>query len=194
MDQAQVRALLAGERPRLQRLLQADTGRPQAAELGDEVDDADRRDAEQTGMAVDQLLRARWAALERAEARLATGSYGRSVRSGQGSPTSGWRPSPLPSRPWTRRPPASRPSGRSPRQWSAPPMARTTPAATPTGWSAARLGPSREPFQVLQDPAVQDNPLVEDDETTFDEPPPEHDPALPDDFVEDDTGRIQPLP
>jgi hypothetical protein len=41
---------------------------------------------------------------------------------------------------------------------------------------------------------VQDNPLAEDDETTFDEPPPEHDPALPDDFVEDDTGRIQPLP
>jgi len=41
---------------------------------------------------------------------------------------------------------------------------------------------------------VQDNPLVEDDETTFDEPPPEHDPVLPDDIVEDDTGRIQPLP
>ena len=34
-------------------------------------------------MAVDQLLRARWAALQRAEARLAAGSYGRSVRSGQ---------------------------------------------------------------------------------------------------------------
>jgi hypothetical protein len=41
---------------------------------------------------------------------------------------------------------------------------------------------------------VQDNLLVEDDETTFDEPPPEHDPVLPDDIVEDDTGRIQPLP
>ena len=59
---------------------------------------------------------------------------------------------------------------------------------------AARLGPSREPFQVLQDPAVQDNPLVEDDETTFDEPPPERDPAMPDGIAEDDTGRIQPLP
>jgi hypothetical protein len=59
---------------------------------------------------------------------------------------------------------------------------------------AARLGPSREPFQVLQDPAVQDNPLVEDDETTFDEPPPELDPAMPDGIAEDDTGRIQPLP
>ena len=83
MDQAQARALLASERARLQRLLQAETREPQAAELGDEVDDADRRNAEQTGMAVDQFLRARWAALVRAEARLAAGSYGRSVRSGQ---------------------------------------------------------------------------------------------------------------
>jgi DnaK suppressor protein len=86
MDQAQARALLAAERTRLQRLLQAETIRPHAAELGDEVDDADRRNAEQTGMAVDQLLRARSAALRRAEARLAAGSYGRSVRSGQAIP------------------------------------------------------------------------------------------------------------
>jgi DnaK suppressor protein len=86
MDQAQARALLAGERARLQRLLEAATSNPQAAELGDEVDDADRRDAEQTGRAVEELLRARWAALERAEARLAAGSYGRSVVSGQPIP------------------------------------------------------------------------------------------------------------
>jgi hypothetical protein len=37
-------------------------------------------------MAVDRFLRARWAALGRAEARLAAGSYGRSVRSGQPIP------------------------------------------------------------------------------------------------------------
>jgi hypothetical protein len=74
MDQAQARALLAAERTRLQRLLQAETIRPQAAELGDEVDDADRRNAEQTGMAVDQLLRARWAALRRAEALAGPGA------------------------------------------------------------------------------------------------------------------------
>jgi RNA polymerase-binding transcription factor len=86
VDQDQARALLAGERARLQRLLQAETGDPQAAELGDEVDDADRRNAEETGMAIDQLLQARWAALQRAEARLAAGSYGRSVRSGQPIP------------------------------------------------------------------------------------------------------------
>src|SRR4029453_6746228 len=86
MDQAQARALLAGERARLQRLLQAEEGEPQADELGDEVDDADRRNAEETGTAVDHLLRARWAALRRAEARLAAGSYGRSVRSGEAIP------------------------------------------------------------------------------------------------------------
>jgi hypothetical protein len=56
----------------------------------------------------------------------------------------------------------------------------------------ARLGPSREPFQVLNDPAVQDDQLVEDDETTFDEPPPERDPAMPNGVAEDDTGRILP--
>jgi hypothetical protein len=63
MDQARARALLAGERDRLEQLLQDAAGEPPAAELGDEVDDADRRNAEETGLAVDQLLRARWAAL-----------------------------------------------------------------------------------------------------------------------------------
>ena len=86
MDQAQARALLDGERARLQRLLAAGSGEPEPADLGDEVDEADRRDAEHTGRAVDQLLRARWAALQRAEARLAAGSYGRSVRSGRPIP------------------------------------------------------------------------------------------------------------
>ena len=86
MDQAHGRALLAGERARLERLLRAEAGEPQAADLGDEVDDADRRDASETGTAIDQLLRTRWAALQRAEARLAAGSYGRSVRSGRPIP------------------------------------------------------------------------------------------------------------
>jgi DnaK suppressor protein len=86
MDQTRARALLAGERARLQRLLQGATGNPPTAELGDEVDDADRRNAEETGRAVDQLLGAQWAALQRAEARLAAGRYGRSVHSGQPIP------------------------------------------------------------------------------------------------------------
>jgi RNA polymerase-binding transcription factor DksA len=83
MDQAHARALLAGERARLERLLAAESQEPDAADLGDEVDDADRRDDRQTGRAVDELLGTRWAALERAAARLAAGSYGRSVRSGR---------------------------------------------------------------------------------------------------------------
>ena len=92
MDQARARALLAGERARLQRLLQAETGNPEPAELGDEVDDADRRNAEQTDRAVDQLLQARWAALQRAEARLQpAATAGRSAAASR-SPTSGWRP------------------------------------------------------------------------------------------------------
>jgi DnaK suppressor protein len=81
----QARALLAAERARLEQLLQAETGDPQA-DVSDEVDDADSRNAEQTGTAIDQLLRQRWAALQRAEARLVAGSYGRSVRSGQPIP------------------------------------------------------------------------------------------------------------
>jgi DnaK suppressor protein len=86
MDQDHARALVAGERARLERLLAAEPGGPPPADLGDEVDDADRRDAAETGTAVDELLRARWAALERAEARLAAGTYGRSVRSGRPIP------------------------------------------------------------------------------------------------------------
>ncbi|HEY4729030.1 MAG TPA: hypothetical protein VIJ32_12680 [Actinomycetes bacterium] len=53
MDQTRARALLAAERVQLKRLLPAETGEPQAADVGDEVDDADRRNAEQTGTAVD---------------------------------------------------------------------------------------------------------------------------------------------
>ena len=97
MDQTRARALLAAERVQLKRLLQAETGEPQAADVGDEVDDADRRNAEQTGTAVDQLLQARWAALARAEARLAAGSYGRRCTAAGRSPTSGWRPTRWPS-------------------------------------------------------------------------------------------------
>jgi DnaK suppressor protein len=86
MDQTHARALLAGERARLERLLAAGSATADPSDLGDEVDDANRRDAEQTGTALDQLVRAQWAALERAEARLAAGSYGRSVRSGRPIP------------------------------------------------------------------------------------------------------------
>jgi DnaK suppressor protein len=86
MDQARARELLAGERARLGRLLAAESGGLDEPDLGDEVDNADRREAGETGAAVSGLLGERWAALERAEARLGAGGYGRSVRSGRPIP------------------------------------------------------------------------------------------------------------
>jgi DnaK suppressor protein len=85
MDKRRARALLAQERARLERLLQAE---PESTpdELGDTVDDADRRVAGAERRAVVTLARTRLAALERAEARLAAGTYGRSVRSGRRIP------------------------------------------------------------------------------------------------------------
>jgi hypothetical protein len=97
MDQARARALLASERARLERLLRAEAGEPQAADLGDEVDDADRRDASQTGTAIDQLLCARWAAWSGPRRGLPpAATAGRSEAAGR-SPTSGWRPTRWPS-------------------------------------------------------------------------------------------------
>jgi DnaK suppressor protein len=158
MDQAQARALLAAERARLQRLLQAETGQPQPAELGDDVDDADRRNAEQTGTAIDQLLRARWAALERAEARLAAGTYGRSVHSGQ----------PIPDE-----------------RLEADPLAELTLQEATTaehstlevGHDAVGLGSAGHPFAVLADADItpQEQQAAEEDD---DEPAPEPSPGI----------------
>ena len=153
MDQAQARALLAGERARLQRLLQAATGEPQAAELGDEVDDADRRNAEETGMAVDQFLHARWAALQRAEARLAAGSYGRSVASGQRIPDERLEADPL-------------------AELTVEEAAAAEREAFEGGHDAVGLASARHPFEVLadQDITPEEEQASEEDD---DEPAPE---------------------
>lgn len=153
MDQTQARALLAGERARLQRLLQAETGEPEAADLGDEVDDADRRNAEQTGMAVDQLLQARWAALERAEARLAAGTYGRSVRSGQPIPDERLEVDPL-------------------AELTVDEAAATEREALEVGHDAVGLVSAGHPFEVLAEPDItpEEEQAAEEDD---DEPPPE---------------------
>jgi RNA polymerase-binding transcription factor len=163
MEQAQARALLAGERARLQRLLQAETGEPSAAELGDEVDDADRRNAEETGMAVDQLLRARWAALGRAEARLAAGSYGRSVHSGQVIPDERLGADPL-------------------AELTVEEAAAAEPGPLEEGDEAAGLVSVGHPFEVLADPDItpaEERAAEEDD----DEPAPEPDLSI---YVERD--------
>jgi DnaK suppressor protein len=159
MDQAQARALLAGERARLQRLLQADTGRPQAAELGDEVDDADRRNADQTGMAVDQLLRARWAALQRAEARLAAGSYGRSVRSGQAIPDERLEADPL-------------------AELTAEEAAAAERSTLEEDDGAAGLVSAGHPFEVLADAGITPEEEQAGEEDDDDEPPPAPSPGI----------------
>ena len=97
MDQAHARALLTGERARLERLLAAGSGGPDGAEVGDEVDDADRRDATPTDTAVRRLLRARWAALERPRHGLPPAATAAQSAAAGRSPTSGWRPTRWPS-------------------------------------------------------------------------------------------------
>ena len=87
MDEARARDLLAAERVRVAGLLQdltvaADEDRDAAAGTGDIADPAQPLTDEQNAEAVAEGLRERLDALDRAEARLAAGTYGRSVRSG----------------------------------------------------------------------------------------------------------------
>jgi DnaK suppressor protein len=199
MDEERARALLGEERQRLERLLasvDADHDRVAPADevAEDLVDGADRRTSEETDEAVARQLDQRMQALQRAEGRLAGGTYGRSVLSGRPIPDERLEAFPLAE--LTVDEEAARERAERPFAEAVERAAdgEDHPGRDPGRLEPARLGPSREPFQVLQDPAVQDNPLVEDDDTTFDEPPPEHDPALPDAVTEDDTGRIRPLP
>jgi DnaK suppressor protein len=191
MDEQQARALLEEERRRLERLqasVAADrervAGAPEGAE--DLVDEANRRVGEETDEAVARQLGNRLRALERAEARLAAGSYGRSVLSGRPIPDERLEAFPLAeltvdeeaARERVERPLAEGVERAADGEDGATLDGEDRAGRDPDRLDAARLGPSREPFQVLQDPAVQDNQLVEDDETTFDEPPPELDPGI----------------
>ena len=159
MDQAKARALLADERARLQRLLQAETGEPQPAELGDEVDDADRRNAEETELAVDQLLGARWAALARAEARLAAGSYGRSVASGQPIPDERLEADPL-------------------AELTVQEAAAAERGTLEEGDDAVGLVSAGHPFEVLADAGITPEEEQASEEDDNDEPPPEPSPGI----------------
>ena len=207
MDEKRARALLTEERQRLERLLRsvdADHDRVAPADQGAEdlVDGADRRILEETDEAVARQLTSRLAALERAEGRLAAGTYGRSVLSGRPIPDERLEAFPLAELTVDEEAAqerADRPFVAAVERAADGEDGATLDAEDRSGGpldalDAARFGPSREPFQVLDDPAAQDNQLVEDDETTFDELPPEGDPAMPDGIAEDDTGRIQPLP
>jgi DnaK suppressor protein len=91
MDDERARTRLQAERARVEGLL-ADTtaagsdDRAAANDGGDMADPAERLTAEEVDDAVVGGLRDRLEALERAERRLAEGTYGRSVRSGQPIP------------------------------------------------------------------------------------------------------------
>jgi DnaK suppressor protein len=87
MDEARARQLLAEERARVEGLLRdlteaGEEDRATTRETGDIADPAQPLTDEQTADAIAAGLRERLAAIERAEARVAAGTYGRSVRSG----------------------------------------------------------------------------------------------------------------
>jgi DnaK suppressor protein len=191
MDEQRARALLEEERRRLERLrasVAADRDRVTGVREGaeDEVDEATRRVGEETDEAVARQLGNRLRALERAEARLAAGTYGRSVLSGRPIPEERLEAFPLAeltvdeeaARERVERPYAEAVERAADGEDGATLDGEDRAGRDPDRLEAARLGPSREPFQVLEDPAAQDNQLSEDDETTFDEPPPELDPGI----------------
>jgi DnaK suppressor protein len=157
VDTARARALLDQERRRLDRLDRAVSRDHDETVVGsspeDPVEGADRRMAEETSQALGERLRDRWGALERAEARLAAGTYGASVLSGRPIPDERLEAFPLAE--LTVEEAAARDrnlgGGREPE---------------------SRIGPSRDPFRVFDDPAAQDDGLVED-EGSDDEPAPQ---------------------
>lgn len=87
MDDARASELLAAERRRVEALLQETTeagveDRDTVNETVDAAEPSERFTAEMGDDAVAAGLRRRLTAIERAEARLRAGTYGRSVRSG----------------------------------------------------------------------------------------------------------------
>jgi DnaK suppressor protein len=87
MDDDEARALLRDERARLEQLLQSALGsarddRDAANDEGDLTDPATGLNNEQVDDAIAESLRERIAGIQRAEERLAAGTYGRSTRSG----------------------------------------------------------------------------------------------------------------
>jgi DnaK suppressor protein len=119
----------------------------------DPVDGADRRVAEETSQALGERLRDRWGALERAEARLAAGTWGASVLSGRPIPDERLEAFPLAELTVDEAAARDRDLG-----------GRREPES--------RMGPSPDPFRVFDDPAAQDEGLVED-EGSDDEPGPQ---------------------
>jgi DnaK suppressor protein len=88
MDSERARELLAGERARIERAL-ARLRHEDAGELADQDEPADRASdlyEDELDEGLGDQLRGALAAVERAEARLAAGTYGLSVESGRPIP------------------------------------------------------------------------------------------------------------
>jgi DnaK suppressor protein len=90
MDERRASELLTAERRRVERLLAEaaeaagdDRSAANESSSGDIADPAERFTAEEVDDAVEAGLAERLGAIERAEARLRAGTYGRSVRSGE---------------------------------------------------------------------------------------------------------------
>ena len=91
MEEAQARQLLSAERQRLETLLReatraGDEDRESVGGVGDIADPAQPLTDQEGEDAIAAALRDRLAAVARAEARLAAGTYGRSVRSNEPIP------------------------------------------------------------------------------------------------------------
>ena len=157
VDKARARALLDQERRRLDLLGRAvardHDDAVAASSPEDQVDGADRRVTEETSEALGERLGDRWDALERAEARLASGTYGASILSGLPIPDERLEVFPLAELTVEEAAQRDRDLG-----------GRREPES--------RIGPSRDPFRVFDDPAAQDDGLVED-EGSDDEPGPQ---------------------
>ncbi len=87
MDAEHARTLLEGERAEVEAMLREITGagdqdREAEQEVGDSSDTADALESEGVDNAVESSLRTRLEDIERAEKRLADGTFGLSVRSG----------------------------------------------------------------------------------------------------------------
>jgi DnaK suppressor protein len=91
MDDERARQLLSAERARVERALKGSTSageddRAGADEPGDMTDPAPSLTEEQEDDAITTGLRARLVEIDRAEARLRAGTYGRSTKSGRTIP------------------------------------------------------------------------------------------------------------
>jgi len=91
MDEAHARTLLASERAEVEEMLTEITrsgsqDREAEQETGDSVDTAQPLESEGVDDAVESSLRQRLEAIERAEQRLANGTFGLSVLSGEPIP------------------------------------------------------------------------------------------------------------